>query len=76
MSVPAATANFATMEVIMGLGFFLGMVALAAGILVVRDRLFGPRDLSPAELEEAQIAWEARLLDPDWPAGNQNQHTR
>jgi hypothetical protein len=59
------------MEVLVGLGFLLGMVALAAGILLVRDRLFGPRDLSPAELEEAQIAWAARLLAPDWPAVEQ-----
>jgi hypothetical protein len=64
-----ASANLLTMDVIIGrLGFFLVMVALAAGILLVRDRFFGPRDRSPEELEDAQIAWEARLLAPDWPA--------
>ena len=59
------------MEVIVGLGFVIGMIALAAGILLVRDRLFGPRDLSPGELAEAEIAWKARLLAPDWPAVEQ-----
>ena len=62
------SANLLTMEVMIGLGFLIVILAFSAGILLVRDRVFGPRDRSPAALEEAQIAWEARLLAPDWPA--------
>ena len=54
-----------------GIGYVMSLIALAAIILGVRDRLVRPRRLSAEEQQAAEAAWDARVLAPDWPAVEQ-----
>lgn len=50
-------------------GVMIAVVALAVGILKVRDRItdaFGDRENTPERRSARRIAEEARLLRPDW----------
>ena len=57
------------MEIVfVAIGSLIGMFGLAALVLFIRDRLFGRRPPSPAEVRARTEAHRAKLLAPDWPA--------
>jgi hypothetical protein len=53
---------------IIAFGYVIGLFAVAALILTIRDWFARRPPRSPEEQRVADAAWRARLLEPDWPA--------
>ena len=53
---------------IIAFGYVIGLFAVAALILTIRDWFVRRPPRSPEEQRVADAAWRARLLEPDWPA--------
>jgi hypothetical protein len=53
---------------LLAVGYVVGLFAVAALSLTVREWLVRRPPPSPEEQQAAEAAWRARLLAPDWPA--------